>query len=647
MSNAAMSNAVDNLFRRTSGQRRRGLYGLVAGLIVVPLFVAGLFTAALSAADERIDTIPAIVVNNDEFVTTTLPDGTEQQVLAGRQLVTELTASAADGGSAAGFDWTISNSADAAAALERGDAYAVLTIPADFSASVTSLGGASPTQADLDIRTDDAHSYLAGSAAQSVGTAMTSAFGQAITAQYLTALYTNLAELGGSLIDAADGAAQVSTGVTSVATGLDSLAAGTSEAATGATAAATGAASFVTGVSGYTTGVDSLSTGLGTLSTGAAGLTPLAEGWGSYTGGVTSAATGFDGLSAALLQNPTNAGFAQALAEFDAGLDTLAAQGAGLSQQTTSAVAGVQGGIAASASGAARLSAGSAELRLGASGVATGVGSLSSGVAELATGASAAADGAHELETGASALATGLAEGAESASVLTETDAEATAAVVSAPVGVTTERNNAIDSIGPIIGMLFVPVGLWIGALAIFLVFRPLTAVALASTASTGRLLFRGLGRAFGLAAAQAVLVTLLLHGPLGVSWTLLPATLGFAVLLAAVFVAVHHLLTVAFGRVGIVVSLVLLALQLVATGGLYPLQIVAGPFQSVSPLLPLTWAVQGMQAIVSGGSNAAVDAGAAAAVLTLFLVGAVLLSWFTIARKRGARSFALAPVRA
>lgn len=642
-SNTAASNtAASNLFRRTPGQRRRGHYGLVVGLIVVPLFVAGLFTAALTAADERIDTIPAIVVNNDEFVTTTLPNGTEQQVLAGRQLVTELTGT----GEGAGFDWTISNSADAAAALERGDVYAVLTIPADFSASVTSLGGETPTQADLDIRTDDAHSYLAGSAAQSVGTAMTSAFGQAITAQYLTALYTNLAELGGSLVDAADGAAQVATGVTGVATGLDSLAAGTTEAATGAGNAATGAASFEAGVSGYTSGVDSLSTGLGTLSTGAAGLTTLADGWGTYTGGVSGAATGFDGLSAALLQNPSNAGYAQALAEFGAGLDTLATQGAGLSQQTTTALSGVQSGISSSASGAAQLSAGSAELRLGASGITTGVGSLSSGVAELATGASAAAEGAHELETGAGALATGLAEGAESASALTDTDAEATAAVVSEPVGVTTERNNPIDSIGPIIGMLFVPVGLWIGALAIFLVFAPLTAVALASTASTGRLLFRSLGRAFGLAAAQAVLVTLLLHGPLGVSWPLLPATLGFALLLAAVFVAVHHLLTVAFGRVGIVVSLVLLALQLVATGGLYPLQIVAGPFQSVSPFLPLTWAVQGIQAIVSGGTNAAADAGAAAAVLALFLVGSVLLSWFRIARKRGARSFALAPVR-
>jgi putative membrane protein len=198
--------------------------------------------------------------------------------------------------------------------------------------------------------------------------------------------------------------------------------------------------------------------------------------------------------------------------------------------------------------------------------------------------------------------------------------------------------------------MIFLPVGLWLGALAIFLALRPLTAFALASTTSTGRLVSRGLFRAFGISAAQAAVVVVLLHTTLGLSWSLAPATAAFAIFLAFVFTAVHHLLTVAFGRAGLVASLVLLALQLVSVGGLYPIELVAAPFRALSPFLPLTWAVQGMQGIISSattGASGSADIFGAVGILTLFALGSVLLSFWTVARRRGARSFGLAVARA
>ena len=658
-----MSARLEKLFNDTRRQRRGAFAGVLAGLIVVPLAVAGLFSAALSTADERLDTLPAIVVNNDEFVTITDAAGADQMVLAGRLLVTELTAPAAPAAASAGtsaaapavdagtgFSWTISNSADAAKALAAGEAYAVLTIPEDFSASITSVGGGAPVQANLSIHTDDAHSYLAGSAAQAVGSALTSTFGRAISEQYLTTLYGSLSELGTALVDAADGGAQLSSGVSGVATGLDSLADGTAGIAAGAADAASGASTFSSGVSSYTGGVDSLSSGLGSLNTGAGDLTALSAGVAQYTAGVSASAAGFEQLRAAILANPDNAAYAGALADLQAGLDTLSGQGAVLSDQTASALSGVQGGISQSASGAAQLAAGSDGLRTGASGLAGGISELSDGLSGLAAGTAEAATGARQLETGASALAEGLATGAEGASVLIDTDAEATAAVVSEPVTLTNERENALASIGPVLGMIFVPVGLWIGVLAIFLALRPLSAFALASTTSTGRLVSRGLFRAFGIAAAQAAVVVVLLHTTLGLSWSLAPATAVFAIFLAFVFTAVHHLLTVAFGRAGLVASLLLLALQLVSVGGLYPIELVAAPFRAISPFLPLTWAVQGMQAIISSattGASAGADIFGAVGILTLFALGSVLLTYWTVARRRGARSFGLAVARA
>ncbi|MDR5699063.1 YhgE/Pip domain-containing protein [Agromyces aerolatus] len=659
-----MSTRLQSLLGRTTRQRRTRFAVLLAAVMLVPLAVAGLVSAALGGAGDRLETIPAVVVNDDEMVTTTLPDGSEQTVLAGRLLVTELTG---DGG--AGFDWTITNDEEAAEQLASGEAYAVLTIPSGFSESITSLSGEHPTKADLSIRTDDAHGYLAGAVAQSVGTAMSATFGQAITAQYLEGFYGNLATLGGSLGDAADGATELSSGAGSLADGVGQLSAGVAQAASGATDASAGAATYAggvhqyaDGVTSYTQGVDGIAGGLGQLSTQTESLGQLGSGISQYVGGVNQAVGqvqgAFTGVAAALTQvkeqNPelapvidqVLAGLQEQAGPIEAQLQQFSAAGTELANGA-SGLGGLHDGIAQLAGGAAQLSAGSGGLRDGATGLASGADQLAGGVDELAaglgqlsTGASAAATGATQLADGTTQLAEGLSSGAEGAEALTGIDAAETADVVSQPVSVASERENEIGSIGEVIGILFAPIGLWIGALAMFLVFRPVTREVLRSTSSTGGIVWRTLARASLVALAQTVAIVALLHTALGVSWSVLPQTLAFSALMALVFTALHAFLTTAFGRAGLLVSLVLVALQIAATGGLYPIEVVSDPFQAISPFLPLTWAVQGMQGIVAGVGGGVV--GGAAAVLALFGLAGVLLTWAVMARRRGIRSTGL-----
>ena len=641
-----MSTRLTRLFSRTAGQRRWKFGAIVAGVIIVPLAVAGLVAGGLASADQRVDTVPALVVNNDKMVTQKAADGTSQPVLAGRLLVTQLTDP-----KAAGFDWKLSSTADAKKALADGTAYAVLSIPSDFSASITSLSGDAPKQADLRIQTDDAHSYLAGSAAQSVGDSMSTAFGRAITKQYLSGIYANLAGVGGSLSSAADGATQVSNGVSSLAGGLDQLSAGAASAASGASSAASGASQFSNGVDNYTGGVDSLAGGLATLRDNTGQLGALGSGVVSYTQAVSGTATSLDTLTQANIA-------ALAAGTLDAAGQEKLAKDLGVANGTLTAVAGQGGqlasgaaglgqlhdGIAQSAAGAGQLSSGSAGLRSGADSIASGVSQLSDGVGALSSGAASSAAGAHQLADGADKLATGLSGGASQASKLSDIDADKTAGVVSEPVAVTSQRENPINAVGGVIGMIFVPVSLWIGALAIFLLLRPVTSMALQSTASTGRIVFRSLARASGIALAQAVLVVALLHTVLGVTWTMLPATLSFGALTALVFAAVHHFLTVAFGRVGWIISLLLVILQLVSAGGLYPVQLLAGPYQVIGTFLPLSWAVQGMQQIIAGSGGAAVAA--AAGALMVFGLLSVVGSLIAVQRRRGARSWGFALAR-
>jgi putative membrane protein len=556
-------------------------YGALAAVVLVPLAFAGLFVGALSQSDSALDTIPAAIVNEDSLITTTNDDGTETNVFAGRQLVTELT-----GADAQGFDWTITNAEDAEKALANGDVYAILTVPSNFSSSIMSIQTDSPEKADISIRTDDAHSYLTGALVQAVGQGMVGTFGNEITEQVIGGLYTSFGTVGESLQTAADGASQLSSG----------------------------AAQLSSGLSQYTGGVSQLSSGLRQLNSGAAGLSQLSDGVSSYTAGVTQLSQTLASINADLQAGTDDATDRYILQQVVNGLADASSGGTTLSQQTSSAISGIQSGISKSSNGAAALAANGPALVSGADG----------------------------LTSGASQLASGLSSGASQVPAFDADQVAASAEVVADPVTLTVSTDNQVGEVGQAIATFFVPLGLWIGALAVFLVLRPMTRRALASTALNSRLVGSALLRAGMVTAAQALLLVALLHVSLGVSWAYLPATLGFSILTAFAFTAFHYLLTVGLGRAGLVVSLFVVAIQVTSTGGLYPIELLSTPFQWISPLLPLTYGVSGMQAIIAGGSAA--DAVSAAVVLLGFAVGSVALALLAIRRTRRAAAIGLLP---
>lgn len=610
------------MFARGRGKRSWLKWAGFAAVVLVPLAFAGLFVGSLSHADTAVDRIPAAVVNSDTLIYTTAADGSKSPVFAGRQLVTDLT------GGSQGFTWLVTNEAGAKKALAHGDVYAVLTIPKDFSQSILSLSSSNPTRANLAITTDDAHSYLTGTLAKSVGESMANTFGTTITEQYIKGVYSSIGQLGSSLGDAAQGAQSLSGGASQLQSGLTDLAGGVASAQSGAT-------DFAAGVRSYTQGVDGLSSGLSQLNANAAGLSGISSGVSQFTGSVSALASALATANTNLQAHPTDPAALATVGALSAQLSAAASGGSTLAAQTNGALTGVTGGIAQSASGAAQLSGGSAGLRSGAT-------SLASGLSSLTGGASTASQGAGALVDGATKLADGLSAGAAKVPATNSKQASTSAEIAASPVSVSVTRDNKISGIGQSISTFFIPLGLWVGALAVFLVLRPVNRRELASTAGNGRLVFETLARAAAITAAQAVLLVALLHTVVGVSWTALPATLGFSLLMAAAFTAFHYLLTIGLGRGGLVVSLFFLAVQVTATGGLYPVQVLSAPFQWVSPLLPLTYGVSGMQGIIAGGSVSQVLG--AAGMLALFGISSVLVGLVAIRRTRRARVLGLVP---
>jgi putative membrane protein len=526
-------------------------------------------------------------------------------VLAGRELVTELT-----GKKSAGFNWTITNSKDAKADLANGTVYAILTVPKDFSKSITSISGSNPVQAKLSITTDDSHNYLTGSVAQIVGGALTSAFGQSVTKQYIAGLYSGIGTVGSSLSQAADGASKLADGASGLSSGLSKLSSGTAQSASGASSLAYGTSKYVAGVSSVAGGLNSL---VGTAKH---------PGVSQYTQGVSQISAALSKAADILKTDPTNA---TALA---------------MVQALSGSLADTARGGPAIASGVKSLASGANQLAAGGPSLASGSRGLASGLSQLATGTSQSASGASSLASGASSLASGLKTGASQVPSATASQVKKTADVVSNPVSVSVDRKHEVSSPSQIIATLFVPLGLWIGALAVFLVMRPLTRRTLTSTAGNARIVLSSIARASVVTMAQALLLVVLLHTAVGVSWALLPATILFSLVMAVAFTAFHYLLTIGLGRAGLVVSIFLLAIQITSTGGLYPIQLLATPFQFISPFLPLTYGVRGMEAIISN-SGAGSAIGAAVALLA-FGIGSLIVALFAVRRVRRARALGL-----
>jgi putative membrane protein len=661
---------------------------------IVPAVVLGVFVAALAAADNGSARIPAALVNDDKLVQTKGSDGTTTTIAAGRLVVTGLTKPASSG-SGASIDWTLTNSRDAETMLKNGAVYAIVTIPRTFSKSISSVSSSTPKQADIRITTDDAHGTIVSQIGGIVGDTIASTVGGQITTSVVSGLYGGYATVRSSLLKASDGATRLGGGASSLSSGLGKAANGGDRLATGASSLGDGARRIATGIGSLGTGLDRAANG---AASAAGGAKRLSSGVDAYTNGVTAYSKGVDRLLAGIVSGSKQSAAAQrqlaggtstiadslrqitqdptisarsrgALTQIATHLDAVSAgqtklaagssqiagnrgiaqlQGAGTklvsggasldsgSKSLAAGLAQLPGGIRSAASGAGRLATATNQLGAGADTLATGTAQLTDGVRRSAAGAD-------KLATGANSIGTGLKNGAKQVPNLTKAQQTKAGKVIASPVSASATRQNPLSGPGQIVSTLIVPVGLWIGAAALVLLFGAVSRRLLATGVGTGRLVGGALLRGVVVAVAQAVLIVVLLASTLGVGWSALPLLFLVAVVAGIAFLAIHQLLQAVFGRAGTVLSIVLLGVQLVAVGGIYPIELVSAPFQTISPFLPLTAAVQATTAVLTGASGGTVATGLLS--LVLWAVLAFVLTVAAVARRRTSTAlFSAAP---
>lgn len=299
------------------------------------------------------------------------------------------------------------------------------------------------------------------------------------------------------------------------------------------------------------------------------------------------------------------------------GLTTLSAGATSLAQ-----------GTSALSTGASSLLTGTQQLAAGTATADTGAQALAAGTATLADGATQVSDGTVELTAGAQTLADALADGADQLPDDAAGLREQRAQVIAAPVTVTDTHIAQAEGFGEGFAPFFIPLALFVGALITWLLLRPIPSRALATPASGWRTTLAGYLPAVVIGAAQVVVMLGVIHFGVGMQMEHVAGTVAFTMLVAATFLALQQALIALLGpAAGKVAILALLMLQLASSGGTYPVETTPAFFQAIHPLLPMSYAVDGLRQVITGGVDGRLGV-AIAYLLGVLLVSLAISAW-------------------
>ncbi len=253
------------------------------GLILVPVLVLGGLLWATWSSDQRLDTVRAAVVNQDEAV-----ELAGQIVPMGRQL----TAALVDSDRVQNLAWEQATLDGARAGLKTGKYAAMVVIPQEFSAAATSYAGpaADAHQATIQVET----SPVAGIADVTLGKVVAQeaarVLNETLTTAYLDQIYIGFNQMGEQFVTMADAASQLAEGSAQLADGLNQSAGGAGQLAAGVGQAADGAAQLSGGTSQLAGGLNTMAGSVAALPDGAAqladGSAQLSDGVGQYVDGI-------------------------------------------------------------------------------------------------------------------------------------------------------------------------------------------------------------------------------------------------------------------------------------------------------------------------------------------------------------------------
>ncbi|MEV6233787.1 YhgE/Pip domain-containing protein [Saccharopolyspora shandongensis] len=577
-------------------------------LILVPLLYGSLYLWSNWDPYGKLNRVPVAVVNSDQAV-----DARGEHINAGEQFVQQLKATDI-------FDWNFVDSAEARHGLVEGRYYFTIEVPSDFSTKLATAAARNPERAALQIVKNDANGYIAGIMADTVQTELQNQINAAAHATYARALYGELDQAREKLQLASEASKQL-------VEGTDLSKQGTAALSKGLNGVRDGTGQVSRGVQDISDATAQLSKQLSAVSNftaerlpGAVNALVKASNIAVNSLSTIKTTTGFLGQRAAEGRSAIeelgkrhpeiaqDAAYqraldnAQKLADSASNADKDAQQALATAQDANSQALTLQNNmgplqnqIRAFTAPADTLRAGVAELAGGANGITNGLDTLAASSGVLETGAGQLNDGAKNLQ--------GLVDDTlDKIPPTNPTEVAQAADVLGSPTEIRTDNLNPAHVYGRGLAPFFFAIALWVFGLFAYLLLKPVNLRALGDRVGAFTIALAGLLPAAVLGIVGGLVLYAVVDFGLGLDPVHVWWTIGLVSLAAVAFVAIDHFLRTALGAVGDLLSLVLLIIQLTASGGLYPMETAPAPFQAVHPFLPMTYLVDGLRVTISGG---------------------------------------------
>lgn len=283
--------------------------------------------------------------------------------------------------------------------------------------------------------------------------------------------------------------------------------------------------------------------------------------------------------------------------------------------------------------GAGKVAEGARKLHTGLGTATTGAGSLDQGVGRLKTGAEDLSGGMYKLSDGSGQLADGLHDGAARIPDYDERERDTRTAVMADPVRLAAQDLHKAANYGTGFAPYFIPLSLWVGAMVAYMLIPPMNRRALAVGASAWRIALAGWLPVVAVGVLQTTALMAVLHWAIGLEMAHAAGTVGFLFLVTACFAALVQWLNARFGAAGRILVLALLMLQLTSAGGTYPVQTSPGFFNALHPWLPMSYVVEALRRLITGGGLQPLWN--ACGVLVLFTAGALALTALSARRRQ------------
>lgn len=595
------------------------------------------------------------------------------------------------------FDWQHTDAKDAREGVEEGRYYLSLTVPSDFSERVASSSGDSPQTGALKVRTNDANNYIVGQISRTVFSEVRAAASSEATSGFFDRIYLSFSTLHSETAKAAKGADDLGDGIGRAKSGAKEIEEGLGDAKDGSGDLKSGTQRLHSGSGKLKKGAGQVANGTDRLAKKVNGVAekvrPILDEHGDDIG---ATARGVARTSEALRENleklPKDAERAEREAresadflesfhasrcegtsepdehcpEFEKAAKA-AAKTADVAEDVNDAVQNYRdfdkldrqlGQLQNTAElvadraptlgddvrtavaqinklnkGAQQVSSGATELHGGISSAKDGASELDSGIGQLGDGAETLNGGMVKLADGSGKLAGGLHDGAKKIPDYDASEREDRSGVMADPVELDSSKTHAAPNYGTGFAPYFIPLALWVGAMIAYMLLQPLNRRALAAGAPAWRITLAGWLPVAAIGTLQAGALMSVLHWGLGLQLARGVGTVAFLLLVTACFTAIVQFLNARFGPAGRILVLAMLMLQLTSAGGTYPIQTSPEFFNALHPLLPMSYVVEGLRHLITGGDLWPVWR--ACAVLLAFTLAALALTAVSARRKQ------------